>query len=369
MTQLTASEKKKRLYKFAGGAAAAAVALFFIISYFLAPQKLPTDSKLTNSGAEAIANKAGGEASPEYNNRLKEHDDKKANEALTSGKSHVPTPTGQRKPIVGQKEEQKTPPPPPVATVRTTAAKPVRQDNPMLKRMMEDLAQLDSKLNATGVGHGKIEYIKETEKEAKAKEKEVPAPSSSQKILTGFGVKPGDLLYAIVDTGVNSDVPSAVLATVASGKFRNARLMGSFQRFDERIVLSFTRLVMPDGKVLQLDAYAVDPGTSEASVATSVNTHFFERWGGLIASSFLSGLGEAKRFSGAQSNIYGTVNGTSDQMIWKKYNPADQAWIAAGKVGEKAAEKFERNFDRPPTVYLASGTAIGVLVMNVKESR
>ena len=178
--------------------------------------------------------------------------------------------------------------------------------------------------------------------------------------------KPGDLLYAIMDVGVNSDVPSAVLATVTSGAYRNARLMGGFQRHDERLVLAFNRAVLPSGETIQLEAYAVDPSTSEASVASSVNTHFFSRWGGLVASAFLEGLGSAKRYSGAQSSIYGSGGDTTDQMVWNTYSVEDQAWIAAGKVGEKAGKIFEKGFDRPPTVRLESGTPVGVLVVNVK---
>ena len=53
-------------------------------------------------------------------------------------------------------------------------------------------------------------------------------------------------------------------------------------------------------------------------------------------------------------------------MVWNEYSVADQAWIAAGKVGEKAGKIFEKGFDRPPTVRLESGTSLGVLVLNVK---
>lgn len=372
MSNFIKSDKQARLIKFILCGLAIAIVLGFILFWLFGSEKVPTDSKLTSGNTENISGKAGGEGSHEYNSRLKEHDEQQANAALATGQSHVPSPVGASKPVVGKKEETKKPETPPVAQVRTVPPKPVKQDNAMLKRMMEDLAQLDAKLSATAVGQGKIEYLmdfEKAEKDKKKREKTDTAPASPSAPTPVLHVKPGDLLYAIVDTGVNSDVPSAVLATVASGPYRDARLLGSFQRHDERIVLSFSRLITKDGKALQLDAYAVDPATSEASVATSVNTHFFERWGGLVAASFLSGLGEAKRFSGAQSTVYGGVNGTSDRMVWNKYNPADQAWIAAGKVGEKAAEKFEKNFDRPPTVYLASGTPIGILVMNVKENR
>lgn len=369
MSNFIKSDKQARLIKFVGCGLALAIALLYLLFLLFGPGKVPTNSKLASSAKENISGKAGGEGSPEFNSRLNAHDEKRANEALAAGKSHVPTPMGQRSLVAKKEESKKQEVPVAPVTVKTAPPKQVKQDNAMLKRMMEDLAQLDAKLSATGVGQGKIEYTKPLEKEEKAQKQEkadTPAATAPQENLH---VKPGDLLYAIVDTGVNSDVPSAVLATVASGKYRNSRLIGSFQRFDERIVLSFARLITPEGKSLQLEAYAVDPATSEASVATSVNTHFFERWGGLVASSFLAGLGEAKRFSGAQSTLYGGLNGTSDQMIWKRYNLEDQAWIAAGKVGEKAADKFEKNFDRPPTVHLASGTPIGVLVMKAKESR
>ena len=62
-------------------------------------------------------------------------------------------------------------------------------------------------------------------------------------------------------------------------------------------------------------------------------------------------------------------NQATDQMVWNTYSPTDQAWIAAGKVGEKAGKIFEKNFDRPPTVYLESGAAVGIFVLNVKAQQ
>ena len=111
------------------------------------------------------------------------------------------------------------------------------------------------------------------------------------------------------------------MATVASGKLKNARLLGKFQRFEERLVLAFSRVILPDGSDAQIEGYAVDPATSETSVASSVDTHFFSRWGGLVASAFLEGLSSAKKYSGAQSTVYGGYGGgmTEDFAI----NPFD----------------------------------------------
>lgn len=368
MSDITSTEKKRRFIVFCLLGLALASVVVFASFLLFAPEKPSATASLTTARADAISGKAGGEGSEEYNQKLKEHDARQANEALKMGESYVPTPVGQRKPVVGKKEDT-APPPPPVAPVRTVPAQTPRTDNTMLKRMLDDLATLNTRLSAVSAGEGKITYLRdfsERERTAAPVEKTAGAPQAAN-TSPGLEIKPGDLLYAIIDIGVNSDVPSAVLATVTSGQYRNARLMGAFQRHDERLVLAFNRAVLPTGETIQLEAYAVDPSTSEASVASSVDTHFFSRWGGLVASAFLEGLGTAKRYSGAQSTIYGNSNGeNTDQMVWNTYSPADQAWIAAGKVGEKAGKIFEKGFDRPPTVRLESGTPVGVLVLNVK---
>lgn len=72
---------------------------------------------------------------------------------------------GQRKPVVVKKEDPR-PTPPPVAPVRTAPVQTPRTDNAMLKRMMEDLDALDTKLSAVSVGEGKIVYLREFSEEA-----------------------------------------------------------------------------------------------------------------------------------------------------------------------------------------------------------
>ena len=366
MADITSTEKKRRFLVFCLLGAAVAVAIVFFSFMLFSPSKIPSTTTIAAPRSEAVKGQAGGEGSEEYNKKLETHDQQKASAALTSGESFIPTPVG-NKSSVGRKPDTPPPPPPPVAPVHIAPVQTQRADNSnALKRMMEDLAALDTRLSAVSLGEGKITYLHDfsTDKVAPVEKTVGAAPA----VMTTLALKPGDLLYAVIETGVNSDVPSAVMATVASGKYKNARLLGKFQRFEERLVLAFSRIILPSGEDLQIEGYAVDPSTSEASVASSVDTHFFSRWGGLVASAFLEGLGSAKRYSGSQSTIYGTNNGdTTDQMVWNTYSLSDQAWIAAGKVGEKAGKIFERNFERPPTVYLESGTPVGVLVLNVKE--
>lgn len=370
MSNMTSTEKKRRFIVFCLLGLCIAAAIVFASFTLFTPEKPSATANLVNTRSEAVKGQAGGQGSEEYNKKLETHDARQANTALQTGDSFVPTPVGNKTSVVGKKEDTSPPAPPVVAPVRTAPVQAPRTDNAMLKRMMEDLAALDTRLAAASVGAGQIVYLREFPAgvaETASVEKAMPVslPGSA----ASAALKPGDLLYAVIDTGVNSDVPSAVMATVASGTYRNARLLGGFQRHDERLVLAFTRAVLPSGETIQFEAYAVDPATSEASVASSVDTHFFSRWGGLVASAFLEGLGTAKRYSGSQSTIYGYNGESTDQMVWNTYSLSDQAWIAAGKVGEKAGKIFERQFDRVPTVYLESGTPVGVLVLNVKDGK
>lgn len=363
----TSNEKKRQLIVYSLIIIAVGFGLLMLFLLFFGPDKPSSTSRLAPARSETVTGQAGGEGSAEYNDKLRKHDDQKAEAALQKGESFVPTPVGQKKPVVVKKKDTPPPASPPVAPVRPMQVRAPAANDAMLKRMLEDLANLDNRLSSSVYGDGQIVYVRDFSEKSgvvtdAAEKTSIIAPAQSF-----VAIKPGDMLYAIIDTGVNSDVPSAVLATVSAGEYRNAKLLGSFRRHDERLVLAFNRAVLPSGENIQLEAYAVDPETSQASVASSVDTHFLSRWGGLIASSFLEGLGTAKRFSGASSTVYGYGGNATDQMVWNSYSPEDQAWIAAGKVGEKAAKIFEKGFERPPTVYLESGTPVGVLVLNIKE--
>lgn len=373
MNGLTSTERKRRFYMFAALGVGVAVIILIVSFMLFAPAKQDNPSSLAATRTDLVKGGAGGQGSEEYNRKLAEQAEKQANSALQTGESYIPPPTGRRL-LVAKKED--TPPPPKPAPAPAPRVAPVRQpreNNEMLKRMMDDLNTLDTQLRAYSAGQATIvyQYDFSKDKQIRAEKIATAGGGNNSRKQDALDLQIGDLLYAVVDIGVNSDVPSAVMATVTAGKYKKTRLIGKFQRHDERLVLMFNRAILPEGGQAQIEAYAVDPNTTEGSVASSVDTHFFERWGGLIAAAFLEGLGDAKRYSGAQSTMYGGYGGYGgeDRMVWGNYSVEDQAWIAAGKVGEKASRIFERGFDRPPTVYLAAGSPIGVLVMNVKENQ
>ena len=52
--------------------------------------------------------------------------------------------------------------------------------------------------------------------------------------------KAGDIHVAVLETGVNSDEPSPILAKIVSGPLKGTRLIGSINVTGEKVILAFT---------------------------------------------------------------------------------------------------------------------------------
>lgn len=178
-------------------------------------------------------------------------------------------------------------------------------------------------------------------------------------------IKVGNLFYATMDTRVNSDVPGPVMATIDEGPAKNARVIGSFIREHAVLNLKFTTLVMSNGTHYTITAYAVDPNTSETAVASAADHHYFSRWAGLIAASFIQGYGQAIAQSGATVTSSVGPNGVTTTTQNGHYGANEAAQIAGGVAAGQMVSAAQQNFNRATTVTLAEGSGIGVLVTSV----
>ncbi len=179
------------------------------------------------------------------------------------------------------------------------------------------------------------------------------------------GMRVGDILLAVNRVTLDSDAPGPAMAEIVLGPWKGCKALGSFVRHGEHLVLSFTELVTKTGESLSIQGCAIDPATDRTAVRSSVDTHALERYGGLIAASFLEGFGDATRRSGTStySSIYGSGSSTP------RYSLSDEAWIAGGKVGERLGRQMEKNFERAPTVVLKSGTEMGILLLRTQQRK
>jgi type IV secretion system protein VirB10 len=105
-------------------------------------------------------------------------------------------------------------------------------------------------------------------------------------------VPQGYLIPAVLETGFDSTKPGFARAIVTrdvrgfDGKNvlipRGSRLVGQYQaavaQGQNRAVITWTRLIRPDGMTITMDSPAVDT-VGRGGVAASVNTHFLARLG------------------------------------------------------------------------------------------
>jgi hypothetical protein len=306
-----------------------------------------------------------------------------ADQAQKEGESVVPTVMGEQKSRPGNVKKVETPKKmpdqkqPPKRTTSTASPYPKKQPEPA--RMKKYKAALEKDIQtilAANMEHQQHKtvtfYLPEQTSgnpeqtgasNPAAKQPGDTAKASTSKQLPALPFGPGDILYSANVIALNSDVPSPVVVQIVSGAAKNTQFFGQFTRHEKHMLLRFNRLKDPYGNEYPIDAIALDMHTSSAAVRSGVDSHYLARWGGLIAASFLEGFGEAVAKSGQSFKS----SDTTDTFTYPEYDLEDQAWIAAGKVGNRLAGIMEKNFNRPPTVYTDHNELFAVMILSTKR--
>lgn len=181
-------------------------------------------------------------------------------------------------------------------------------------------------------------------------------------------IKAGTILFAVLDNTLNSDIAnSPVLATIVTGKYRGAKLIGTFGRAGynaESLTINFSRMVLKSqNQAIGISAYAVSPKTAQAALASTVNHHYLMRFGSLFAAAFLQGFGNS--YANYQNPCYGTNNCFIDGNLQRpSVTTKTAAYQGLGQIGTNVASIVQNNFYRPVTVTLKQGTAMGVLFIS-----
>ena len=331
------------------------------------------DLKKLNLPSQAEVSRISVSTNPAYQEKLEAYSERKAEAARYAGESFVaPISQARRRNVpkespkeapkehASQPEKNKESPrekPGPSETrtpVRPKREAPKSQINP--KRVQLKAQALASVLtNETFVPQGQSIY-----QTISKKRPEAPRQSPYEPLLI-----PGDILYATNCLTVSSDSPGPVMASIVSGPLKGARLLGSFVSQKEHLILTFTRLILPERlsrdkpRERTLLAYALDPKSQGLGLASDVDHHYLERFAGIFAASFLEGYGQAVQNSGVTN--YNSVYGQSSHT--PRYSPSDQLWIASGKVGQNLSQLMQEKTKLAPTVTLASGLDLGIVIL------
>ena len=60
--------------------------------------------------------------------------------------------------------------------------------------------------------------------------------------MSGDDVLAGSVVFAVLDTGINSDDSSPIMATIIEGQLKGSKLLGSFKRNGQTVTLSFCNI-------------------------------------------------------------------------------------------------------------------------------
>jgi type IV secretion system protein VirB10 len=167
----------------------------------------------------------------------------------------------------------------------------------------------------------------------------------------------GTLIPAILETGINSDLPGFVRAVVSrdvrgfDGSTvlipRGSKLIGEYHNGvaagQSRAFVVWTRILTPEGISINLGSPAADQ-LGQAGLAGETNSHFLQRFGSAILFSVLTAGLQVAENDAANGNSASIVIGSSQQA-------SNVAGIA-----------LQKDIDIPVTITVRQGAALRVFV-------
>ena len=174
-------------------------------------------------------------------------------------------------------------------------------------------------------------------------------------------VKAGTIMFAVLDTAVNSDEPGPIMATITEGKLKGSKLLGTLTPQGQKAMLTFTTASLPDAAAsAPINVVAIDPSSARTGLSSDTNNHYLLRYGTLFASSFLSGYAQALTQSGSQTTY--TVDGIVH--TYPALDSKQKSLVALGNVGQQYSMAMGNLFNTPPTVKIYAGTGVGILFLS-----
>jgi type IV secretory pathway VirB10-like protein len=182
--------------------------------------------------------------------------------------------------------------------------------------------------------------------------------------VSPYTVMAGTVIAAALVTGLDSDLPGQVIATVTAPVFdsvtghtllipQGSRLLGTYDSqvaFGEsRAMVVWTRLILPDGRSVVLDRLPGADAQGYAGVADTVDNH----WGRLIGGAVLtSALGVGAELASPETQ----TTGNNGEIVIATRNGVQDT------VNQVGQELTRRNLDIKPTIKVRPGFPLRVLV-------
>lgn len=392
-----------KIAAFAGAVVFAGLILFI----FAGPKEEPKKSSVSLGTAAEVSEAPGQDVSPAYEDALRDKNQERAEQARQIGASALPTPIGDGRGRLAAPVAPTKPATDPLAEWRKAVEERRKKlsepsgdisgiERPEVAPVVQPIQQQPAQQKKFDPAYvdlmlAQMQAILETKQPKPATGLVITAiPSEYDDVLAakkagdgaaggagGVGggtdgtddtaaaeekdeviVQAGEVLYAQLLTALNSDTPGPVLAQIVSGPLAGSRIIGSFEKTDEYLIVSFGTVIY-DNENYDVEAVALNPKTTLPAVASKVDNHYFARIVLPAAAAFVEGMGKAV----AQTdNTTVTVNGetvtTETSNLDTKEELAKGAEEASSKISDILDEYGDRKSD--PTVTVKAGIPIGI---------
>jgi type IV secretion system protein TrbI len=199
---------------------------------------------------------------------------------------------------------------------------------------------------------GKRDFLRASDTGPTESSYRVAQPSSP------YMVQAGSVISAALITGIRSDLPGTITAQVTqnvydsvTGKYllipQGSRLIGEYDSQvsfgQNRVLLAWDRLILPDGRSIQLDRLPGADGAGYSGLQDRVNQH----WGGMLRAALISTLLSV-----------GTEVGSSDddELVRALRQGTSQS------IGRTGQDLVRRQMGVQPTLTIRPGFQLRVIV-------
>ena len=195
-----------------------------------------------------------------------------------------------------------------------------------------------------------------------ASDPKIYSSASLQTPRSPYQIMAGTIIPAALVTGINSDLPGEIIATVTqnvydtvSGRYllvpQGSRLLGQYDSQvtygQRRVLLVWTRLLMPDGSSIVLERLPGVDGAGYSGVEDGVNWH----WGRIFAGAALTTL------LGVNAQLVAANTNTNSGSI--VIATRQSAQDSVNQVGQQITRK---NLSIQPTLTARPGLPLNVIV-------
>ena len=189
-------------------------------------------------------------------------------------------------------------------------------------------------------------------------DRRIVAPDRITPPASPYVLQAGSVIPAALVTGIRSDLPGQIVAQVTqnvydspSGRYlllpQGSRLIGEYDNGvgfgQRRILLVWTRIILPDGQSIVLERQPGADSTGYAGLEDGVDHH----WGGVLRAALLSTL----------LNIGAELGADDDDPIASAIRDGAQ-----DTIGDAGREIVRRQIEIPPTLTIGPGFPVRVIV-------